>query len=115
MRITSLKNLSALFIMFALAMSLTTACSKSDDNEGVSEAVVNSMAGTYKATIAPTMGNKKMAEGPHTIYIERVAGTQQVRMHYETFNAPFLDGHAFRHDRRFYFRCHPRRERSRCT
>lgn len=92
MRITSLKNLSALFIMFALAMSLTTACSKSDDNEGVSEAVVNSMAGTYKATIAPTMGNKKMAEGPHTIYIERVAGTQQVRMHYENFNAPFLDG-----------------------
>ena len=69
MRITSLKNLSALFIMFALAMSLTTACSKSDDNEGVSEAVVNSMAGTYKATIAPTMGNKKMAEGTHTIYI----------------------------------------------
>ena len=41
MRITSLKNLSALFIMFALAMNLTTACSKSDDNEGVSEAVVN--------------------------------------------------------------------------
>ena len=92
MRITSLRNLSALFIMFALAMSLTTACSKSDDNEGVSEAVVNSMAGTYKATIAPTMGNKKMAEGTHTIYIERVAGTQQVRMHYENFNAPFLDG-----------------------
>lgn len=78
--------------MFALAMNLTTACSKSDDNEGVSEAVVNSMAGTYKATIAPTMGNKKMAEGPHTIYIERVEGnTQQVRLHYEGFNAPFLD------------------------
>ena len=33
-----------------------------------------------------------MAEGPHTIYIERVEGnTQQVRLHYEGFNAPFLD------------------------
>ena len=50
--------------MFALAMSLTTACSKSDDNEGVSDAVVNSMAGTYKATIAPTMGNETVRKWP---------------------------------------------------
>ena len=72
-------------------MSLTTACSNSDDNDPIDSSIVASIVGPYKATIAPTLGSKKMAEGPHTIYIERVAGTQQVRMHYENFNAPFLD------------------------
>lgn len=77
--------------MLVMGMSLTTACSSSDDNE-VDNSIVTRMVGTYKATIAPTLGSKKMAEGPHTIYIERVEGnTQQVRLHYEGFNAPFLD------------------------
>mgnify|MGYP000848689181 FL=1 len=75
--------------MLVMGMSLTTACSSSDDNE-VDNSIVTRMVGTYKATIAPTMGNKKMAEGPHTLYIERVADAQQVRLHYEGFNAPFL-------------------------
>lgn len=77
--------------MLVMGMSLTTACSSTDDNE-VDNSIVTRMVGTYKATIAPTLGSKKMAEGPHTIYIERVEGnTQQVRLHYEGFNAPFLD------------------------
>lgn len=75
--------------MLVMGMSLTTACSSTDDNE-VDNSIVTRMVGTYKATIAPTMGNKKMAEGPHTLYIERVADAQQVRLHYEGFNAPFL-------------------------
>lgn len=75
--------------MLVMGMSLTTACSSSDDNE-VDNSIVTRMVGTYKATIAPTMGTKKMAEGPHTLYIERVADAQQVRLHYEGFNAPFL-------------------------
>lgn len=75
--------------MLVMGMSLTTACSSSDDNE-VDNSIVTRMVGTYKGTIAPTMGNKKMAEGPHTLYIERVADAQQVRLHYEGFNAPFL-------------------------
>ena len=91
MRTISIKNLSALLLMLVMGMSLTTACSSSDDNE-VDNSIVTRMVGTYKATIAPTLGSKKMAEGPHTIYIERVEGnTQQVRLHYEGFNAPFLD------------------------
>ena len=89
MRTISIKNLSALLLMLVMGMSLTTACSSSDDNE-VDNSIVTRMVGTYKATIAPTMGNKKMAEGPHTLYIERVADAQQVRLHYEGFNAPFL-------------------------
>lgn len=89
MRTISIKNLSALLLMLVMGMSLTTACSSSDDNE-VDNSIVTRMVDTYKATIAPTMGNKKMAEGPHTLYIERVANTQQVRLHYEGFNAPFL-------------------------
>ena len=75
--------------MLVMGMSLTTACSSSDDNE-VDNSIVTRMVGTYKATIAPTMGIKKMAEGPHTLYIERAADAQQVRLHYEGFNAPFL-------------------------
>ena len=75
--------------MLVMGMSLTIACSSSDDNE-VDNSIVTRMVGTYKATIAPTMGNKKMAEGSHTLYIERVADTQQVRLHYEGCNAPFL-------------------------
>ncbi len=89
MRTISIKNLSALLLMLVMGMSLTTACSSSDDNE-VDNSIVTRMVGTYKATIAPTMGTKKMAEGPHTLYIERVADAQQVRLHYEGFNAPFL-------------------------
>ena len=89
MRTISIKNLSALLLMLVMGMSLTTACSSSDDNE-VDNSIVTRMVGTYKATIAPTMGSKKMAEGPHTLYIERVADAQQVRLHYEGFNAPFL-------------------------
>ncbi|OFQ11652.1 hypothetical protein HMPREF2955_14705 [Prevotella sp. HMSC073D09] len=89
MRTISIKNLSALLLMLVMGMSLTTACSSSDDNE-VDNSIVTRMVGTYKATIAPTMGNKKMAEGPHTLYIERAADAQQVRIHYEGFNAPFL-------------------------
>ena len=89
MRTISIKNLSALLLMLVMGMSLTTACSSTDDNE-VDNSIVTRMVGTYKATIAPTMGNKKMAEGPHTLYIERVADAQQVRLHYEGFNAPFL-------------------------
>ena len=89
MRAISIKNLSALLLMLVMGMSLTTACSSTDDNE-VDNSIVTRMVGTYKATIAPTMGNKKMAEGPHTLYIERVADAQQVRLHYEGFNAPFL-------------------------
>ena len=89
MRTISIKNLSALLLMLVMGMSLTTACSSTDDNE-VDNSIVTRMVGTYKATIAPTMGTKKMAEGPHTLYIERVANAQQVRLHYEGFNAPFL-------------------------
>ncbi len=89
MRTISIKNLSALLLMLVMGMSLTTACSSTDDNE-VDNSIVTRMVGTYKATIAPTMGTKKMAEGPHTLYIERVADAQQVRLHYEGFNAPFL-------------------------
>ena len=89
MRTISIKNLSALLLMLVMGMSLTTACSSSDDNE-VDNSIVTRMVGTYKATIAPTMGTKKMAEGPHTLYIERVADAQQGRLHYEGFNAPFL-------------------------
>ena len=89
MRTISIKNLSALLLMLVIGMSLTTACSSTDDNE-VDNSIVTRMVGTYKATIAPTMGTKKMAEGPHTLYIERVADAQQVRLHYEGFNAPFL-------------------------
>ena len=78
--------------MLVMGMSLTTACSNSDNNDPIDSSIVASIVGPYKATIAPTLGSKKMAEGPHTIYIERVEGnTQQVRLHYEGFNAPFLD------------------------
>lgn len=89
MRTISIKNLAALLLMLVMGMSLTTACSSSDDNE-VDNSIITRMVGTYKATIAPTMGIKKMAEGPHTLYIERAADAQQVRLHYEGFNAPFL-------------------------
>ena len=52
---------------------------------------VGVVTGTYQATITPTMGTKQMAQGPHIVVLEALNNNQQVRFHFEKFNAPMFD------------------------
>ena len=85
--IQQLKSSVLLFLFMAL---MAASCSNNNEETGGSSAV-GVVTGTYQATITPTMGTKQMAQGPHIIVLEALNNNQQVRFHFEKFNAPMFD------------------------
>ena len=79
---------SVLLILFMAFMAAS--CSNNNEETDGSSAV-GVVVGTYKATITPTMGTKQMAQGPHVVVLEAFNSNQQVRFHFEKFNAPMFD------------------------
>ncbi len=85
-----IQQLMSMLSMLVLVALMAASCSNNDDDSD-SSAAVGMVVGTYQATITPTMGTKKMAQGPHLVVLEAINGNKQVRFHFEKFNAPMFD------------------------
>ena len=84
-----IQHFASIVMLLAWVLFMPSACSKHDDSVDISHAV-SVATGTYRATITPTMGTQKMAQGIHPVKLEAVNDTQ-IRIHFEDFNAPMME------------------------
>lgn len=88
MYLKTIQQLKSSVLLLLFMAFMAASCSDNNEETGGSSAVVT---GTYQATITPTMGTKQMAQGPHIVVLEALNNNQQVRFHFEKFNAPMFD------------------------
>lgn len=84
-----IQHFASIVMLLAWVLFMPSACSKHDESVDISHAV-SVATGTYRATITPTMGTQKMAQGIHPVKLEAVNDTQ-IRIHFEDFNAPMME------------------------
>ena len=90
MYLKTIQQLKSSVLLLLFMAFMAASCSNNNEETGGSSAV-GVVTGTYQATITPTMGTKQMAQGPHIVVLEALNNNQQVRFHFEKFNAPMFD------------------------
>ena len=90
MYLKTIQQLKSSVLLLLFRAFMAASCSNNNEETGGSSAV-GVVTGTYQATITPTMGTKQMAQGPHIVVLEALNNNQQVRFHFEKFNAPMFD------------------------
>ena len=90
MYLKTIQQLKSSVLLLLFMAFMAASCSNNNEETGGSSAV-GVVTGTYQATITPTMGTQQMAQGPHVVVLEAFNSNQQVRFHFEKFNAPMFD------------------------